>query len=113
MELFRKRKNFYIVALSLLILMFAFPLTTFGQSPTAPPPYTPLVDLPNVTYDSKNIGGYLAGIFNFFLGLTALFAVVAISYGGIQYITTDAIQGKSDGKAKITRALLGLLLALI
>jgi len=75
--------------------------------------YVPLVNLPHVVYTRGSVGVYLQGIFYFFLGLTALLAVVVISYGGIQYITTDAIQGKSDGKARINQALLGLLLALV
>lgn len=125
MELVRKRKNFHIVAIPLLVLMFIFPVILFGQDPPLPQPgpdtdpggppggtYTPLVTLPNITYNRGSIGGYLGGLFNFFLGLAALLAVVVISFGGIQYITTDAIQGKSDGKAKINQALLGLLLAL-
>ena len=31
--------------------------------------------------------------------------------GAIQYMTTDAISGKEEGKERITKALLGLLLA--
>jgi len=118
MELVKKRKIFYLIGFFLVLLVLIFPVALFGQPPatpppSVPPPFVPLAPLDNVVYDSTDIGGYLGGIFNFVLGLTALFAVVVIAFGGIQYITTDAIQGKSDGKARITRALLGLLLALI
>src|SRR5690606_22709225 len=41
-----------------------------------------------------------------------ILAVIMITLGGIQYMTTDAISGKTEGKAVITRALLGLMLAL-
>ena len=35
-----------------------------------------------------------------------------IAFGGIQYMSTDAIHGKSEGRERITYALMGLLLVL-
>jgi hypothetical protein len=36
-----------------------------------------------------------------------------IVIGGLQYLSTDAVSGKNDGRARITQALQGLLLALL
>lgn len=51
---------------------------------------------------------YLPGIFNLAIGLSAVFAVLMIVIGGFQYISTDAIMKKEDGKKRIQNAVLGL-----
>ena len=78
--------------------------------------YVPLVPLPGVGSGSNksitNFSQYVRGMFQFLIGLAALLAVVQIIFGGIEYMTTDAISGKSAGKERINQALLGLLLAI-
>lgn len=51
-------------------------------------------------------------MFKLLIGLTAFFAVVMITIGGFQYLSTDAYSGKQEGRAKITNALIGLILAI-
>lgn len=58
------------------------------------------------------IGEYLNTLIRIAIGLLGLFAVIMIVVGGLQYMSTDAISGKSEGRDRITKALLGLLLAL-
>lgn len=80
--------------------------------------YVPLAPLPNkffpgdaeTKYDLPN---YLSGMFKILLAVAGLLSVVMIVIGGIEYMSTDAISGKSEGKERITNAVLGLLLALI
>lgn len=55
---------------------------------------------------------YLAGMFKLAIGLAGLFAVVMITLGGIEYMTSESIGGKASGKEKINQALIGLLLAI-
>ncbi len=64
------------------------------------------------TGPESNFGDYVPIVFNLSIGIAAILAVVMIIMGGLQYMSTDAIQGKSDGKNRITAALLGLGLAL-
>ncbi len=45
--------------------------------------------------------------------VAVLLAIIFITIGGVLYITTDTIEGKEKGKETVTRAILGLLLALI
>lgn len=80
--------------------------------------YTVLAPLPGTTdcADDKlnsnecktTLQKYLPGVFNLAIGLSAAAAVFMIVLGGIQYMTTDAIQGKSEGKARIKNALISL-----
>lgn len=88
--------------------------------------YTPLAPLPGTTQgncvtdkDGKvsgcttDIQTYLPGVFNLAIGIAGVLAVLMIIIGGVQYITTDAIQGKHDGKERIQNALRGLVLVLV
>jgi len=58
------------------------------------------------------LGKYINIIVNIVIGVAGLLAVVMIIFGGVQYMTTDAIAGKSEAKGTITNAILGLLIAL-
>lgn len=58
------------------------------------------------------VGEYLNKIFTFGIVLASGLAVVMIAIGGVKYSTTDAFSGKSEGKAMVTNAIVGLILAL-
>ena len=86
--------------------------------------YTTLAPLPGTTQDcvtdsdgkincTTDIQTYIPGVFKLAIGIASVLAVLMIIIGGVEYITTDAIQGKSDGKARIQNALLGLVLVLV
>lgn len=78
--------------------------------------YTLLQPLPGlgnqVPVGGDALSGYLQYVFNLGVGIAIALAVVMIVIGGIQYLSTDAIFGKEEGKKKLTNALWGLLLAL-
>src|SRR3989344_3148463 len=46
-----------------------------------------------------------------FIGLCAVLAVIMIVIGGIEYMTSELVSSKEQGKEKIQGALLGLLIA--
>ena len=77
--------------------------------------YEPLAPLPLNADGSTptELSKYLPAMFQFLIGIAGVLAVVMIVIGGIQYMSTDAVYGKSEGKEKITQALGGLLLAII
>ncbi len=58
------------------------------------------------------LSSYLQTFFKILLGIITVLAVVMIIVGGVQYMTTDAIGGKENGKETVTNALGGLILAL-
>ncbi len=58
------------------------------------------------------MAAYLEGMFRAGIAIATGLTLIMIVIGGLQYVSTDAWGGKSEGKEKITQALLGLLLAL-
>jgi len=81
-------------------------------------PYVPLAPLPGTTeiVDGKevvaNAGNYIKGAFNLAIGIAAALAIIMIILGGIQYMGSESLGGKSAGRKRINDAVLGLLLAL-
>ncbi|MDO8728879.1 MAG: pilin [bacterium] len=55
---------------------------------------------------------YIRGVFMLIIGLASGLAVVMIILGGIQYMSTDAFEGKNEAKNTIQNAIWGLLLAI-
>ncbi len=62
--------------------------------------------------ETSNIGQYLNGVFRLGIGLASVLAVLMITIGGLQYMTSDKIQLKTDSKTTISNALWGLVLVL-
>jgi len=95
------------------------------QAVAAEGDYTVLAPLPGTTKGVCNpdatppdpncettLAKYLPGVFKLAIGLSAVFAVLMIVIGGFQYMSTDAIQKKSDGKERIKNAVFGLVLVI-
>lgn len=84
--------------------------STFGKKT-----YVPLSAIPGLT-DSENstvtMKPFLQLLFKWGIAIAVLLSIVMITFGGFQYMTTDAAFDKSEGKAKINAAIIGLLLAL-
>ena len=84
--------------------------STFGKKT-----YVPLSVIPGLT-DSKNstvtMKPFLQLLFKWGIAIAVLLSIVMITFGGFQYMTTDAVYDKSEGRAKINAAIIGLLLAL-
>jgi len=78
--------------------------------------YSLLAPLPGVTIAENSatstFATYIPGLFNLIIGVAGVLAVVMIIYGGIQYMSTDAFQGKSDAKNTISNAIWGLILTI-
>ena len=81
--------------------------------------YQPLAGLPGLekgkNFDTSQecaFGQYLNIIFKLIIGICAVLAMVMIVYGGIEYITGGAVSEKENGKATITNAILGIIIAL-
>jgi type IV secretory pathway VirB2 component (pilin) len=67
---------------------------------------------PTSNGQNNKIGEYLNLMIRIFIGICAVLAVVMIVMGGIQYMTTELISSKGEGKERILHAIFGLLLAL-
>lgn len=60
----------------------------------------------------KGLSGYLDGLYKAGIAIATGLALIMIVIGGLQYVSTDAIGGKSEGRQRINNAIIGLLLAL-
>lgn len=105
-------KNF--IKISILFVIILLPMIIFAEESGQ---IVPLENLPGFedVYEPLSRGDftpYVQGMLNLLIGISATLAVIYIALGGIQYITTDSIGGKEDGKDKIKTSLLGLILIL-
>lgn len=105
--MFKKIFTTFVLALSLT--QIAYPLILSAQTE-----YTVLAPLPG-TYKGGNktdIKTYVEGMFKLLIALSAVFAVFMIVIGGFQYMTTDAIGGKQEGRDRIENSIKGLILVI-
>ncbi|MEX2052289.1 MAG: hypothetical protein WD991_01160 [Candidatus Paceibacterota bacterium] len=107
----------YILIILFLAALFVPAENIRAQSETIPDPnyvlLEPIGDFEKFNpTDDKALGGYLNLMIRLFIGLCAVLAVVMIVVGGMEYMTSELISSKEQGKTRITEALLGLLVAL-
>jgi hypothetical protein len=101
------------------------PTTNSSQSnsgitltPGAGGTYTLLAPIPTFFPEGKidvkggGLGGYLNGLYRAGIAVATGLALIMIVVGGLEYVSTDSIQGKSNGRERIKNAIIGLLLAL-
>ena len=92
--------------LSLMFLML-IPIQTEAQG------YQPLSPIDGTLEAGKkttNLNTYISGIYKTAIAIASVLAVFMIFWGGVTYMTTDAIEGKKEGKNYITNAIVGLLI---
>lgn len=104
------RKPLLIISAS-FILLSIFSINIIAVAETS---YVPLAPLPQTTVadGSTDLNNYLAGGFKLGIALAGVLAFLMIVIGGFQYLSTDAMTGKEEGKERIERAVGGLVLAL-
>lgn len=103
------KKIFITLILGLTLAQPFYPIVVSAQKE-----YTVLAPLPG-TYKGENktdIKTYIEGLFSLLIALSAVFAVFMIVIGGFQYMTSDAIGGKNEGRARIENSIKGLILVI-
>ncbi len=111
----------YILILIILIGIFGPTINTLAATTD----YQLLAPLPDgnggkfTTFDptsadgtNSKLGEYLNLMIKLFIGICSVLAVIMIVIGGIEYMTTELISSKEEGKKRITGAIFGLVLAL-
>ncbi len=93
----------------------------FSTAYAAEKDYVVLAPLPGIT-DTGCLGTekgctttlerYLPQMFNLIIGIAAVLAFMVITFGGVTYATSDALQGKQDGKTHVENGIYGLLLVI-
>ena len=78
--------------------------------------FVPLTNIPGLTSgavaDTTGLANFLNNLYKYLIGLAAILAVIEIIWGGLEISTQDSVSKKSDGKERITQAILGLILVL-
>lgn len=107
----RIKKHILEIILISICFLTLLPIITITA---ATPEYTLLEPLPYMgdTPKAPGLGPYLVGMFKIGIGVAGVLAVIMIVIGGLQYMTTEAITGKSGAKSRINNAIFGLVLAL-
>ena len=110
-----KKNKKHILLFSITFSFFLFAVSTYAQTPT-PLGYVPLASIPSPSgtgnVGSTDLATYFSQMYQLGVGIATALAVLMVIWGGVEYITTDAIGGKEEGKEKVQNAILGLLLAL-
>ncbi len=107
-------KKILYTTILIFITILSFSFTAYAVDTV----YQPLEQVKGLTSESGNSGTgiqidkYLPNIVKFGIGIAAALAVIYLIIGGFQYISSDAIFAKEEGKKRIFDALGGLLLAI-
>ena len=100
----------------ILLLVVSGWLFVSASSALAQTDYQLLAPLPGYVKTTAGnrttASAYISGIFTLLIAVAGGLAVIMIIWGGIKYMSTDAIGGKSEAKDTIQNAIWGLLLAL-
>jgi len=86
--------------------------TLTPQETTSIDTYKLLAPIGEMTTAPTNFGDYANKILLIVIGLCGVLAVVMIVIGGFMYMGDESVFGKTEAKGQITRAILGLLIAL-
>ncbi|MBN2094079.1 MAG: hypothetical protein JW740_01785 [Candidatus Zambryskibacteria bacterium] len=96
-----------------IILLIVFALGSLLVFQVYAEDYTVLAPLPGTESGGKtNLQMYVPGLITLLIGLSAVVAVLRIVWGGIIYMTSDAIFGKQRGRGMILNSVFALVLVI-
>lgn len=111
--------------LIIIISLISIPSLIFAQNSVSNDEYTLLEPLPCVsgysgsnpcdtgnTIPKINFSDYISYAYRLAIALSVFLAIVMIMWGGFEYMTSEIPSTKSDGKTRMTDAIIGLLLVL-
>lgn len=95
----------------IITLCLAMPASAFAVA--CQDGFCPIQPIPNIgggggLSTDSDLGTYLNALFRFALGAGAALAAIFIAIGGFEYIFSEAMQSKQDGRLRIMNALYGL-----
>lgn len=96
-------------------MLLSFALLFVGLVPHALAAFVPLAPIPGLTDiqpTQSGLVGFFNSLYKYCIGLAATLAVIEIIWGGLEISTQDSVSKKSDGRERITQAILGLILVL-
>lgn len=79
--------------------------------------FVPLAPIPGLTtpggaVDSPNLANFFNALYKYLIGASVVLAIIMIMWGGMEISTQDSIGAHSEGRERITQAILGLIIVL-
>jgi hypothetical protein len=114
-----KYANIKFRILSIFSFLFlSTPLVTKAQGELTTQNYQPLESIPGLTDNISsttpvNLTDFLTDGFNFLVAVAVVIAVVFITVGGFQYLTSTAVGSKDAAKTRIQDSIKGIVLILL
>ena len=110
------KKIFQVIMLiCIVIVLSTIAAHVYAQVDNTYTSLSPLPDLNSTTLQPATSVGfdtYVQYVFNLLIALGAVAAVFMITWGGFEYMTSDAVGNKTEGLSKVKNAIYGLLLIL-
>jgi type IV secretory pathway VirB2 component (pilin) len=79
--------------------------------------FVPIAPIPGLTQGvdttSASMAAFLNNLYKVLVGVAAVLAVIEIIWGGLQIATQESVPMKTQGRARILQAILGLILVLL
>lgn len=75
--------------------------------------FVPISGIPSGAIDTSSTDSYFSSLFNIFITVTAILAVIRLMLCGIQYMTSESIPAKSNARTCISYVIGGLFLMLL
>jgi hypothetical protein len=108
--------GFVLVASFAPLTHAADPVQTDGTNAAQTTKFVALAPIPGLTdaesAGKKDFADFFNNLYKYLIGIAAVLAVVEIIWGGLEISTKDSVSKHSDGKERITQAILGLVLVL-
>lgn len=109
----KKKKIRLLLFFCIFVLTVVLPNTTQAANPCAKDEITLQVSIPGIGYCVKGFPQYLQALYNFFISIVGILAVIMLMYGGFQWLIAGGNPTKISGaKVAILSALAGLALTL-
>lgn len=107
-------KKTYLASIIAALILIVLGGVTIAVADDRLPDFTPLAPLPGLSDNGTvNPATFVEKLFRFGVTLAIFLTVIMITIGGFQYMTTDSMSKKGEGKKTITEAITGLVLVLI
>lgn len=100
----------YVLTTPLVTYAQTAPVNPTGGLPTGGGAYQPISGM---QFRGSGFGGMLSQLFVWGVTMTIILAVIMLVVGGVQYMGSESLFGKDEGKKRITAALGGLLIAFL
>ncbi|MDO8589888.1 MAG: pilin [bacterium] len=104
--------TYCLILVALVLIPVSVPVLTKAETEYTLLQPLPLYGLDTVDQEKTTAEQYIEGIVTLTIAIAGGLAVIMIIYGGIKYMSSDAIGGKGEAKDIIQNAIWGLLLTI-